>query len=230
MHLPSTALALVLAALPALAEDRPAPPEGFTPLFDGATLEGWKPVNTRDNFLVKDGVLVMDRGRGWLATETPYADFDLRIRYRFVTPGADSGIFIRSDLEGKNWTSRGYQIQNMDNQTLGTVVSMGRPVRQKEHRPDRVRELKRPAGEWMVLTIEARGPSVRVLLDGQEIASGQIEPTSGHIGLQAEGGVLEFERIDIRPHPGDAARGREPGDPAESGRGRLGPGRDGRGR
>jgi hypothetical protein len=199
MSLPTTALALVLAALPARADDRPAPPEGFTPLFDGRSLEGWKPVNTRDNFFVKEGVLVMNRGGGWLASEKSYGDFELRIRYRFVTPGADSGVFIRSGLEGKNWTSQGYQIQNMDNPTLGAVVSMGRPVRQKEHQPDVVRAVKRPAGEWMDLTIVARGPDLRVALDGREIATGRIEPTPGHVGLQAEGGVLEFERIDIKP-------------------------------
>src|SRR5262249_45466632 len=85
--------------------------DGFTPLFDGKTLDGWKMINTKDNFFVKDGVLVMSKGKGWLATEKSFGDFELRVRYRFVTPGADSGIFIRSGLEGTNWTNHGYQIQ-----------------------------------------------------------------------------------------------------------------------
>src|SRR3954447_13391310 len=88
-------LAAVALALPALADDK-GPPEGFTPLFDGKTLDGWQMVNTKDNFVVRDGLLVMNKGKGWLATDKTYGDFELRLRYRFVTPGADSGVFIRS--------------------------------------------------------------------------------------------------------------------------------------
>jgi 3-keto-disaccharide hydrolase len=176
-------------------------PEGFTPLFDGKTLDGWKMVNTKDNFLVKDGILVMDKGKGWLATEKTFADFELHVRYRFVTPGADSGIFIRSSLEGSNWTNKGYQIQNMDNETLGTVIGMGGRVAKDDqsHDDNLVKKLKKPAGEWLDLTIRATGKSVTVTLNRQEIATGKnLSILDGHIGLQAEGGVLEFQRIDIK--------------------------------
>src|SRR5205823_792026 len=94
-----------------------AAPAGFTPLFDGKSLAGWTMVNTKDNFLVRDGLLVMNKGTGWLATEKTFGDFELRVRYRFITPGTDSGIFIRSAKAGKNWTNDGYQVQNMDNET-----------------------------------------------------------------------------------------------------------------
>jgi hypothetical protein len=181
--------------------DEPGPPPGFTALFDGKTLSGWKLVNTKDNFYVKDGVLVMDRGQGWLATDKTYSDFELRVRYRFITPGADSGVFIRSSLEGKNWTNRGYQIQNMDNQTLGRVVGMGIKIKKEDQHydEDRVRSAKKPAGQWQELSILARGRSVAVKLNGETVASADnLELTDGHIGLQGEGGVLEFERIDIK--------------------------------
>ena len=195
----SLALALFLLVPPALADDKPGPPEGFTPLFDGKSLDGWKTVNTEGNFRVKNGVLVMDRGKGWLATEKTFADFELRLRYRFVTPGADSGVFIRSALEGKNWTSRGYQVQNMDNQTLGMIVGMGVKV-QGQKKPEVVQRVKRPAGQWMTLDILARGPHCTVTLDGETVAtSDDLQLRDGHIGLQAEGGVLEFQRIDIKP-------------------------------
>jgi hypothetical protein len=199
MRLATAFLLVLLSSASALSDDRPAAPEGFASLFDGKTLDGWKTVNTKDNFLVKDGILVMNRGGGWLATEKPYKDFELRVRYRFVTPGADSGIFIRSGLEGKNWTSKGYQIQNMDNQTLGSVIGMGLPVKAKAHKPDLVKEIKKPSGEWLDLVILAKGPGVRVSLNGQEVATGEIADAEGHIGLQAEGGILEFQRIDLRP-------------------------------
>src|SRR5262249_6306157 len=143
-----------------------------------------------------------------LAAEKSFADFELRLRYRFITPGADSGVFIRSSLEGKNWSNRGYQVQNMDNETLGMVVGMG--VRVKgERKPDLVKQINKPGGEWLNLTIIVRGKHVDVLLDGQQVAtSDDLTLNDGHIGLQAEGGVIEFERIDIKPLAhGDSATG-----------------------
>jgi hypothetical protein len=140
----------------------------------------------------------MDKGSGWLATEKSFGDFELRVRYRFVTPGADSGIFIRSALEGKNWTNRGYQVQNMDNETLGMIVGMGVKVN-GEKKPDVVKQAKKPAGEWNDLVILARGKHAEVTLNGQPVASSDdLQLADGHIGLQAEGGVLEFRRIDIK--------------------------------
>jgi hypothetical protein len=171
------------------------PPAGFTALFDGKSLDGWKMVNTKDNFLVKDGVLVLNKGAGWLASDRTFGDFELRIRYRFVTPGTDSGVFIRAGLEGKNWPSKAYQVQNMDNLTLGRIGSV-----KGEHKVDVLKRVKKPTGEWQDLTVVARGSSVHVSLNGEEIfTSDNLKHTDGHIGLQAEGGILEFERIDIKP-------------------------------
>ena len=197
----SAALAALLMAAPAPPAD-PGAPEGFTPLFDGKSLDGWKMVNTKDNFFVRDGILVLNKGNGWLASEKTYSDFELRIRYRFVTPGTDSGIFIRAGLEGKNWPSQGYQVQNMDDLSLGKVVRV-----KGEHHVDVLKRVKKPTGEWQEMTIVARGKSVRVSLNGAEIASSDdLTRLDGHIGLQAEGGILEFERIDLKPlGPSDRA-------------------------
>ncbi|HEV3168080.1 MAG TPA: DUF1080 domain-containing protein [Isosphaeraceae bacterium] len=202
LGLPAGLLALASAVVPASAADDSAPPAGFSALFDGKTLDGWKPVNTKDNFFVKDGILVMNRGSGWLATEKTFGDFELRVRYRFITPGTDSGIFIRSGLEGSNWTSHGYQVQNMDNETLGKFFPMGKGVKvQGEHRPNLVKEVKKPpGGEWQDLTIQAVGKHGEVTLNGKQVATtDDLTIADGHIGLQAEGGVLEFQRIDIKP-------------------------------
>src|SRR5215207_235602 len=188
-------LSTVLSVAPgATAADRAAPP-GFTALFDGKSLDGWKMVNTKDNFLVRDGILVLNKGAGWLATDRTYSDFELRIRYRFVTPGTDSGVFIRAGLEGKNWPTKGYQVQNMDNETLGKVGKV-----KGEHRVDVLKRVKKPTGQWQDMTIVARGKSVRVSLNGEEIASSDdLTLLEGRVGLQAEGGIVEFASIDLKP-------------------------------
>ena len=66
--------ALLVLVAPGLADDWKTP-EGFTPLFDGKSLDGWRMVNTKDNFLIRNGLLVMNKGSGWLATEKSFANF-----------------------------------------------------------------------------------------------------------------------------------------------------------
>lgn len=197
---PRFVAALAFSIAPFLGGAAPAQEPGLivVSLFNGKDLKGWKPVNAKGNFFVKDGVLVMDRGSGWLATEKTYKDFELKLEYRFVTPGADSGVFIRSGLEGKNWTSRGYQIQNMDNATLGSVESMGKPVRDKLHSAEEVKNAKQKAGKWNELVILCKQEDVVVTLNGKPVSSARIDAAAGHIGLQAEGGVLEFRKIELQ--------------------------------
>jgi hypothetical protein len=173
--------------------------DGYEPLFDGKSLAGWKFVNAKGNFLVRDGLLVMNKGMGWLATEKTFDNFVLRVRCRFVTPGADSGIFIRSSLDGENWTRKGYQIQNMDNSTMGMVIGMGVPLKEKSHKADLVKSEKKPAGEWNEMVIVANGKHIDVTLNGALVAqSDSADLADGHIGLQAEGGILEFDKIEIK--------------------------------
>lgn len=189
----ATIVAVALHTVPAVAEDRAAPP-GFTALFDGKSLDGWKMVNTKDNFFVRDGILVLNKGAGWLATDKTFGDFELRVRYRFVTPGTDSGIFIRAGLEGKNWPSKAHQVQNMDNLTLGRIGGA-----KGLHKADVLKRVKKPTGDWQDLTIVAKGKSAHVWLNGEEIAStDELKYAEGHIGLQAEGGILEFETIAVK--------------------------------
>jgi hypothetical protein len=90
----------------------------------------------------------------------------------------------------------------MDNHTLGQVIGMGVKVAKEDRTFDEelVKKVKKPAGEWLDLTIRATGKTVKVSLNGQEVATGDnLSVLDGHIGLQAEGGVIEFQRIDIKP-------------------------------
>lgn len=82
------ALGLFLACVPRLAaEDKP--PEGFTPLFNGKDLSGWKvPSGDNGHWKVTDGVIDYDarseaKGDRNLWTEKSYKDFVLRVDWRF---------------------------------------------------------------------------------------------------------------------------------------------------
>ena len=79
---------LPLIDLPAVAEPSPAPPAGFTSLFNGKDLAGWKiPAGDNGHWKVVDGVIDYDaeseaRGEKNLMTEREFGDFELRVDWR----------------------------------------------------------------------------------------------------------------------------------------------------
>jgi hypothetical protein len=88
------------------------PEPGFTALFNGKDLEGWHIMN-QGQFSVKDGVQFLNRGSGWLRSDKESKDFELRMDFRFLNAGANSGIFLRASKEGNNYPSKNYQVQTM---------------------------------------------------------------------------------------------------------------------
>ena len=87
----------------------PAKEEGFIPLFDGKTLNGWhtnaeKIVHgTGGKWRVEDGAITGEQdppgNGGILMTDQDYGDFDLRLE---INPdwGVDSGVFLRTNEKG----------------------------------------------------------------------------------------------------------------------------------
>ena len=87
---------------------------GFTSLFDGKTLKGWKLIGGHGpGYVVQDGKIVCPAaGGGNLFTEKEYANFVFRFEF-LLTPGANSGIGIRAPFEG-DAAYQGMEIQILD--------------------------------------------------------------------------------------------------------------------
>ena len=85
----------------------PAVPDGFKPMFDGKSLDGWKvmPESAAKAWFVKDHIIVGegDKGRSYLTYhQGDIADFEMILDYRFPGKG-NSGVSIRTqdDETGK---------------------------------------------------------------------------------------------------------------------------------
>src|SRR5262249_31511049 len=92
-------LFVALVVSPARSED-PKPPEGFTSLFNGKDLSGWKPTGKAEVWGAEKGVIFVEKGGGgWLLTEQEFGDFELRVEYK-LSKGANSGIALRTPREG----------------------------------------------------------------------------------------------------------------------------------
>jgi hypothetical protein len=182
-------LFVVAFPLLALAQDKPAAEEGFTPLFDGQTLAGWQ--GGKDGYLVKEGSIVSQiRGSGHLYTEKEFADFHLKFEFK-LTPGANNGIGLRVPLTGDP-AYAGMEIQILDDES---DRYKGKIARYQHHGsvygivPAKTGYLK-PAGEWNSEEIILKGKQIKVILNGETIVDADLEKESTP------------KTIDGREHPG----------------------------
>src|SRR5262245_41096095 len=105
---------LVVLPGPAAADDKPSD-EGFTPIFNGKDLTGWKVSaktghsrasknTTGGKWVVEDGALVGSQdvpgNGGIIITEKEYGDFEVALEMNNDF-GPDSGLFLRSTDTGK---------------------------------------------------------------------------------------------------------------------------------
>jgi hypothetical protein len=174
-------------------------------LFNGKKLDGWV-IENDGRFSVRDGRLFVDKGTGWLRSAREYGDFVLEMDFRFLEKEANSGIFVRTGPTSKNddkgWPDNGYQIQCMDTLTgdypLGTMIPYGAPPFVHESDLDALADAYRPTKQWNHYEITCVGERLTVKLNGRTITTAHdIKNLRGHVGIQAELGLLEFRNIRI---------------------------------
>ena len=76
--------------------------DGWTPLFNGRDFTGWDRIGDA-NWRVEEGVLIADRGNGFLVSQQDYREFQLRAEF-FVDSITNSGIYIR--CTNPRWSAR----------------------------------------------------------------------------------------------------------------------------
>jgi hypothetical protein len=88
--------------------------KGWTSLFDGKTLKGWKKLAGDANYKVQNGTIigttVANTGNSFLATDKEYGDFVLELDFKIDDTTNNSGIQTRShyDPAGHNGKGRVY--------------------------------------------------------------------------------------------------------------------------
>ena len=167
---------------------------GWVRLFDGQTLYGWK-ANSDLNWTVKDGVLSADKGSpGLLCTTTRFADYELRCDYK-VAVGGNSGIFLRTAFKPTDPAVDCYELNMCDTHAsfaTGALVKRAKP--------------ESPVigdGEWHSFHVRVEGPKIGVQFDGKQVLeyndTTEKPLTTGFIGLQMNGGKIEFRNVYLKP-------------------------------
>ena len=178
-------------------------------LFEGEDIDQWV-IENDGQFMVEDGLLKLNGGTGWLRSKETFDDYTLVIEFRFLEEGANSGIFVRtgptSNDDEKGWPNNGYQVQCLDSLTddnpLATMIPYGAPPFEHESDLEALEQAYVPAGEWHRYEITCRGEKITVKLNSETITRCTgIKNLSGHVGIQGEGGKLEFRKITVIMFP-----------------------------
>lgn len=206
----------ILFLLSILTQNGKGTEQGFTPLFDGKTTQGWTLVKgVGPGYVIRDGVLVCPLdGGGNLLTEKEYGNFIFRFEFK-TEPGGNNGVGIRTPLDG-DAAYQGMEIQILDDQHekyKGKIKSEQHHGSVYDVIPARTGFLK-PAGEWNTEEIWANNDHIRVTLNGVVITDANLslvqdEETlkkhpglrrkSGRIGFLGHGSLVEFRNIRIKP-------------------------------
>ena len=208
-----TLLATAALGFAALAQE-----PGFTPLFDGKTLDGWTLVGGHGpGYIVRDGLIVCPKeGGGNLFTEKAYSNFVFRFEFK-LTPGANNGIGIRAPLAG-DVAYQGMEIQILDHDDA-QYKGWLKPAQHHGSIYDVVAAktgFLKPLGEWNYEEIVADGRKIKVTLNGTVITDANLDDVTdpavlkkhpglarsdGHIGFLGHGSHVEFRNIRIKELP-----------------------------
>ncbi len=187
---------------------------GFTDLFNGKDLKGWRYVGAKsDSYYVERGLLVTSaNARGNLFTDAEYANFILRFDFK-LTDGANNGIGIRAPFEG-DAAYQGMEIQILDHDA-DMYKGKLRPAQYHgsiyDVFPAKTGFLKRT--DWNREEISANGPHIVITLNGAVIVDADLSTVTdsevlkkhpglkratGHIGLLGHDSRVEFRNLQIK--------------------------------
>ncbi|MBM3759920.1 MAG: DUF1080 domain-containing protein [Acidobacteria bacterium] len=191
--------------------------KGFTSLFNGKDLTGWKLVGGRGKgYVVENDVIVCPQdGGGNLYTVKEYSDFTLRLEWR-LWDGGNNGIGIRAPLEG-DAAYVGMEIQVLDEASEKYKKGAGlKPTQMTGSVYDvfaaKSGHVKRD-GVWNTYEIQAKGRKIKVTLNDVVVTDVDLDSVkdeavlkkhpglsrkSGHIGFLGHGTRVEFRKIRIR--------------------------------
>lgn len=193
---------------------------GFTSIFNGQDLTGWK--GALDGYEVVDGAIRGKPGRGdVLFTEKEYGDFVVRLDFK-LPPAGNNGLAIRYPGHGNAAYQGMCELQVLDSehdrykdidprQAHGSVYGI----------IPAARGYLRKTGDWNFQIVTVRGPHITVELNGNVILDGDVSKvteymagsahpgkdlTSGHFGFAGHNDPVEFRQIDIQELAPEAAK------------------------
>ena len=177
------------------------PNAGFKRIFNGRDLTGWT-IHGTEKWYVENRELVCESGPdkqyGYLSTNKKYKNFILKLQFKLEANG-NSGVFIRSDIEGTKISGWQVEVAPADHHTGGIYESYGRGWMIK---PSSEKEKVLKPNDWNDMRIEVVGDKVTTFLNDQQMVQledEKIGQANGFIALQIhDGGGIKVRWKNIR--------------------------------
>ncbi|MBI1389846.1 MAG: DUF1080 domain-containing protein [bacterium] len=178
--------------------------EGWTPLFDGKTLDGWDKIG-EEEWRVDDGAIVgkaLTERYGYLATTKTFKNLEIALAYKAESKG-NSGLFYHSTFKGVDVSGVQCEIDPTPGQhTGGLYESAGRGWLIQ---PNELSEkLVKPLGQWNTIILKVNGKHIQTWVNGLK-AVDYINETPKYfdgvaaLQLHAGGdGGIRFKDIEYR--------------------------------
>lgn len=199
-----------------------APPKGYSFLFNGKDLEGWKGLvedpekraamtpeelaerqrkaddEMRATWTVQDGILNFNGEGHNLCTIKDYQDFDMLVDWK-ISPLGDSGVYLRGSPQVQIWDPAQWPqgsggLFNNEKNPANPLVKADNPI-----------------GEWNRFRIIMKGEKVTVYLNDVLVVDNVVlenywnreKPIydTGAIELQNHGNPLSFKNVYVREIP-----------------------------
>jgi len=173
--------------------------EGWTALFDGKTLEGWKASDDPASFTVEKGQIVVNAKGGKPShlfyvgpvQNHEFKNFELKLDI-MTMPGANSGVYIHTQYQPTGWPSKGYEVQvnnsHTDPKRTGGLYNV-----------QDVFEPPAKDNEWFTMDIKVEGKHVTVRVNDKQLVD-YTEPAGVQRPAEQAGRVLSSGTFALQAH------------------------------
>jgi len=194
--------------------------DGWEELFDGRSLDGWRPSENKGSWKVVDGQLSADGPRSHLFYTGPvrgarFRNFELEVE-AMTRPGCNSGVYFHTAYEEKGFPTKGFEVQ-IDNTYIGEGGYREHKMGGSLYGLRNIYKQFVQDGEWFKIQVAVRGKNVQIRMNNMLLVD-YLEPTppvipdgpetgrfldQGTFALQChnDGSKARFRGVRVRPLP-----------------------------
>jgi hypothetical protein len=155
--------------------------EGFIPLMDGKTFNGWKMATEHTNtWSIKDGAFLAHGDRChlfYVGDQGPFKDFELKVDV-MTQPNSNGGIYFHTKYQAESWPKAGFECQvnntHSDWKKTGSIYDIAN-----------INHVYTEDGKWWTQDITVKGNKVTVKVDGKLVVE-YTEPPGAQPGKDFE--------------------------------------------
>jgi hypothetical protein len=194
----------------------PSPREKVA-LWNGEDFTGWHryvadpTVDVNDVWRIRSHVIrCTGKPDGYMRTENKYKNYRLHVEWRWPVDPANSGVLLHMNEPDQLWpaciecqlkagNAGDFVLMNGAGLTVNGISRLN-PAKQFVAVEKRSPTSEKPAGQWNICEIQCKKGTIRCVINGVLQNEGtKAKPNTGWIGLQSEGGPIEFRNIYLLP-------------------------------